>query len=116
MLTKEEILGLADRKAEEVVVPEWAGKTVRLMEMTAADRDEWELRAYNERKAGVTAKNVRANLVGRCLVDDKGERLFDDEAIGALAKKSAKALDRLFEVAQRLNALTKQEVQAIEKN
>lgn len=116
MATKEEILALADRKVEEVEVPEWGGGKHRIMEMSAADRDEWELQAYLERKAGPTAKNVRAGLVARCLVNEAGERLFTDAEIPLLGKKSAKALDRLYDVARRLNGLTEAEAEAIAKN
>lgn len=113
---KEELLGLDDRKVAEVVVPEWGGRTVRVAAMSAADRDSWELEAYLERKGGGRAANVRARLVARCLVDEAGERVFADEDIAALGKKSAKALDRLFDVAQRLNGLSASEQEAIEGN
>lgn len=113
---KEEILGLADRKVEEVAVPEWGGRKVRLMEMSAADRDDWELARFSEAKAGQAAKNVRAGLVARCIVDEQGVRLFADADIAALGAKSAKALDRLFDVCQRLNAISKQEAEELAKN
>lgn len=112
----EEVLALADRKVEEVVVPEWGGRAVRLMEMSAADRDDWELSRFSDAKAGRTPKNVRAGLVARCWVDERGARVVPDDKIAELGGKSAKALDRLFDVCQRLNALTEAEAEAIAKN
>lgn len=113
---KEEILALADRPAEEVEVPEWGGRKVRIMAMSAADRDSYELDAYLARKAGATPRNVRAKLVARCLVDAAGERVFTDDDIEALGKKSAKALDRLYDASVRLNALSEVEQKAVEGN
>lgn len=119
---KEELLALADRPFEEVPVPEWdavlKGAKLRITAMSAADRDAWELEAYLERKGvgAAAAKNVRAKLVARCLVDESGERVFGEADVAALGRKSAKALDRLFDVAQRLNGLTETEMKAIEGN
>lgn len=113
---KEEILALADRPAEEVEVPEWGGLKVRIMAMSAADRDAVEVERLAEKKVGRQDANLRAKMVARCLVDDKGERVFEDADIQALGKKSGKALDRLFWVAVRVNALSADEVKELEGN
>lgn len=116
MAILEEVLALDDRKVEEVPVAEWGGTVVRLMEMSAADRDDWELDRFNIVKSGARVRNVRAGLVARCWVDKNGERVVPDDRISELGKKSAKVLDRLFDVCQRLNALTAGEVKEVEKN
>lgn len=110
----EEILALEDRAWLEVEVPEWNRK-LRVMALSATDRDAYEVELYLERKAGGVARNVRARLVGRCLVDEAGARVFTDAQIEALGRKSAKALDRLFEAASRLNGLTEKDVAELEK-
>jgi hypothetical protein len=115
MSLKEEILGLADRKVEEVDVPEW-GRKVRIMEMTAADRDDWETRILAARQAGQSRRHVRAELVAMCLVDEVGARVFADDDIPALSQKSAAVLDRLWDVASRLSGLTRKEAENIAKN
>jgi hypothetical protein len=48
-------------------------------------------------------------------VDDKGARLFSDKEIEALSGKSAKALNRLFDAAQEINAISREEQDAIKK-
>ncbi len=111
----EEILALQDRASVEVEVPEWGGRKLRVMALSAADRDAYEVELYLERKAGGLARNVRARLVGRCVVDADGTRVFSDEQIAALGTKSAKALDRLFEAASGLNGLSEKDVEALEK-
>ena len=55
-------------------------------------------------------ENVRARLCLLCLVDENGDRLFQEEDTFPLGGKSAAALDRIFTVAQRLNGLRDQDV------
>lgn len=118
LLTKEDILKVEDLDYEEVEVPEWGG-TVRIRCLTAAERDSFEASIYEIRGTGdprLIRENFRANLVARTLVDEKGNRLFSDKEIALLGKKNAKALNRLFGIAQRLNALTKEDEDEFIKN
>jgi len=118
MLSREGILEKKDSKFEDVVVPEWDGETVRIKCMTGAERDEYEALLYDFNESGVKMKrdNLRTKLVIFTAVDENMERLFTVKDIEELGKKSAKAIDRLHAVAQRLNALSKDEMDKIEKN
>jgi hypothetical protein len=113
LLTRDAILCAEDRKVEEVEVPEWGG-SVKVATMTGAQRDLWEQSLVG--KTGVNIANIRARLVAACVVDDSGARLFTDEDAIALGAKSALALDRVAKVAQRLNGLGKEEVEAARGN
>lgn len=115
LLTKEAILAATDLKFEEVEVPEWGG-TVRVRSMTGADRDAFEQAILDARDAGGKLPNVRARLVAAALVDDAGVNLFTQADIEALGAKSIKALDRVYAVASRLNAIAPEDVEALEKN
>lgn len=106
-LTKDQILEAADLKSEVVEVPEWGG-AVRVRTMTGFDRDAFEtsmvtIAPDGTRQADLT--NVRAKLVALTLVDEANNRLFDVADIPRLALKSAAALERVFDVAQRLNGI-----------
>jgi len=116
-LTKADIVGLDDLKSETLDVPEWGG-SVGIRRMTGAERDAYEADIFETKGTTMTLKreNFRAKLVARCLVDEKGERMFTDGEIAALGKKSGSALDRLFNAAQRINGMTKDEREKIEKN
>lgn len=114
MLTKEQILAADDIRSEVVSVPEWGGD-VRIQSMSGMARDRYE-QALFEGKNSVSAKNIRAKLVASSAVDDSGNLLFSETDIEALGKKSAKALDRLFAVAQRINGVTSGDVEELEKN
>ncbi|MRG98870.1 hypothetical protein GIY21_01025 [Xanthomonas sontii] len=112
LLTKQQILSADDRATEDVEVKEWGG-TARVATMSASDRDKWEQDTYGD---GTTKmEDYRARFVSLCLVDDKGARLFTDKEVAQLGAKSAAALDRVFRVAQRINALGSAEVEAAEK-
>ncbi len=117
MLTREQILSAPDLRTETVNVPEWDGAVV-VRTMTAAERDEYEQSMVASRGPDESAnlRNVRARLVAMTAVDEAGKRLFMDADIAALGAKSASAVNRVFQVASRLNALTESDVEGLAKN
>lgn len=82
----------------------WQGKTVRLRTIQADERDIFESRCFlsSERDEPF---GMRANLVAKCLVDADGARLFSETEIHLLGAKSGAALDELFHVCKKLNAM-----------
>lgn len=119
MLTdKTTILAFDDQETVDVIVPEWRGETVRLRSMTADDRDGWEtaIIVRNDLPPAERQRGLRARLVALCAVNDRGERIFGDEDVAALARKSAKAIDRLFDAAMKLNRLGAKDVEDEVKN
>jgi hypothetical protein len=118
LLTKAAILTAADLRTQIVDVPEWGG-AVTVRTMTGVDRDAFEnsmlkVDAKGNRSADLT--NMRAKLCALTLVDDAGNPLFTIAEVEQLAQKNAAALDRIFKVAQALNGLTADSVEAAEKN
>lgn len=117
LLSKDDILKADDLKSEVVSVPEWGGD-VRVRALSGTERDAYEASVMVQRGRDVTMnlRNARAKLVAVACVDGNGERLFDDGDVLALGRKSAAALARVFEVAQRLAGLTAEDVEELAKN
>ena len=116
MLTKDQIMAVTnDLPTEEVPVPEWGG-SVFVRTMTGAERDSFEQTMLDNKKSGTNLTNIRARLAARVVCDSAGARLFTDKDADALGGKSAKVLDRIFEVAQRLNGIGAKDVAELEKN
>ena len=117
-LNKAEILAQDDLKYEDVQVPEWGGAWVRVRGMSASQRDEFEASTVQRNDKSVTTnlQNIRARLCIMCLVDENGEQLFQHEDTFPLGAKSAAALDRIFQVAQRLNGLREEDVNELAAN
>lgn len=113
--TADDILDVEDREYVDIEVPEWGGKTVRLMELTGDDADSFS--NFSRANQG-NLTGVRARLVGLCLVNgDTGKRLFSDDAIERkLGKKSGKVLGRLFQAAAELNGMTPEAHQEMAEN
>lgn len=117
MLTRDQI-----EKAEmmlpyqDVEVPEWGG-TVRVRTMTGEERDAFEAEVYEVVGDKIVPKreNYMAKLLVRTIVDENGKRLFGDKEVALLGRKSAKALRRVFNVAQDVNGISKEEQDNIEK-
>ena len=49
-------------------------------------------------------------------MDARGERLFDESQVDELGGKSGQVLDRVFDKAQRLNGITKADVDELAGN
>lgn len=107
-LTKAEIDKADDRKTEEFHVPEWNGE-VDLQVMCGTDLDKFEtiLSDPEKQKDG----GVRARLVGLCLVDESGKRLYSDAEVYALGKKSGAVLTRLFRKCIEMNKISDAELE-----
>lgn len=112
-LTREQILESLDLPTTVVEVPEWGG-AVHVTTLSAFDRIEWEQQTFPNGE--VDSKKYATALVARCVVDESGARLFTDEDIEALGRKSLRALNRVREAATKLNALTGPDVDGLEKN
>jgi hypothetical protein len=120
MLSIEQIQAASDLPVETVNVPEWGGDVI-VRTLTASERDAWEdtmLKRRDEETGDLDCTNLKAELVSRTLTDASGAPLFSDplDGIQLLAKKSGAVVSRLFEVAQRLNGLTKKDVEELAKN
>ena len=112
-LTAEQILAADDLGLLEVKVKEWGG-SVFIRVMTVGELDAYQREWIGKKETGVD--NFRAKFLARCLCDDKGQRLFTDEQIEQLAKKSAKVVSRLFDKAAAHNAITEKDVEELAKN
>ena len=123
-LTRDAILGAKDIHTEEVDVPEWGG-VVRVRGMSGRERDEFEAslleepagnrqqRRQKRKQKETNLANIRAKMCAWCIVDEAGGRLFSDQDIVALGGKSAAALDRVFDVAQRMSGFDEEDIDEI---
>ena len=122
LLNVDDIVASQDKEYEDVDVPEWGG-TVRIATMSGEDRDRWELsmmQADDSSERGFKLNfdaYSRVRLVAMCLVDDNFNRIFvTKEQIERLSQKSGKVMDLLYDVAQRVNGITDEDIDDLEKN
>jgi hypothetical protein len=113
-LTRELAITADDIQRIDVSVPEWGG-VIAVRVMTALEREQYETMLNEQQKRGETL-NIRASLVAWCAVDAHGKRLFSADDIAALSTKSAVAVNRLFDAARILNAMTSDEANDMKKN
>jgi serine/threonine protein phosphatase PrpC len=110
-LSKAKILAANDTKlSDPISVPEWGGD-VYCKTLTGTERDHFE-DAYSQNKM----KSFRARFLVLTLCDDSGERLFADNEVDALGKKSSIIINRLFEKAWEHNAFTAEAVDSLGKD
>lgn len=115
IIDKATILSAQDLKRETVKVPEWGAQAeVIVQEMSALERDRFYLSTRKE-DGTHDPVNFAAKLLVRCLVNQEGARLFVDEEAEPLGRKSKAAINRLFEVALRLNGMGEEKGDAAKK-
>jgi hypothetical protein len=113
MLSKSDILECKDIDTEVVKVPEWNGE-VTVTGLTLAEKDKWTTAVMDDGKANM--EGATAKLCIMCMRDENGKHLFSFSDVTALQKKSASALDRVFQVAQRLSGIGQEEIEETVKN
>lgn len=117
LLSRDAIKSADDRVVEQVPVPEWGGE-VLVRSLSGKERDHFESSIVQQRgnRQVVNMKNARARLVVLSVVDANGDRMFGDADIAWLTEKSAAALQRVFNVAQRLSGITDEDLEEMKED
>ncbi len=116
-LSREAILSADDLPRELVAVPEWGGDVyVKTLGGTERDAYEQSLIKGKGRKREMSLDDARAKLCAASICDENGTVLFTERDVGALGRKSSKALDRVFAVAQRLSGISDADVEELVGN
>ena len=118
-LSAEQILDSDDLAYEDVEVPEWGG-TVRVREMPGTERDRFESQFVGKDGASIRAEGLegfRARLAAACIVDENGRQLFRSVAeVKRLGEKSARALQRVCDVAMALSKMSEEDIKELTGN
>lgn len=118
-LGREQILAAADRIVKRVPVREWGG-AVYVRSLSSAERDDWELKWANWRKnrsyPDGDFRLFNAFLAVFVLCDAEGKTLFTPNDTEALAAKSARGLEAVSRMAQRLNGISATDLEELVKN
>ena len=114
---------LSKQKLEIVKVVLDDGDYVFVREMSGRDRDRWEstiLKKVTKGKEVTMEQNLedfRAKLAVSTVCDEKGVLLLSEENIPVLSQNmSARNLQTIVEVAQRINKITEDEKEDLVKN
>lgn len=110
VLDKAAIMAASDVKLEKINVPEWGGD-VYLKTLSGTERDAFE-DAYSTDRM----KNFRPRFLVLTLCDKDGNRLFTDEEVQTLGKKSSAVIAKLFDKAWALNAFRTEDVDTLGKD
>lgn len=119
MLTKDMIIAVNDIHTERVEVPEWGGH-VFVRTMSLGDKKRYEAELYEiDDKGKVKIKSdgdYKAVMLASCVCNEKGEKLFTMKDIQAISEKSAAPIERILEVANKMNKHIEEDIEEIEKN
>lgn len=123
-LTREDILNARPPAPVRVNVPELGGH-VFVRVLTGAQRDAWEIafseareKQLGEKKKGEARPpvNLRAHLLAAAVCDEAGKAIFDADDLEDLGKTRADVVQRLYDKATKLNAVSVEDVDELEGN
>ena len=117
-LNRDQILHARDEQVEVVHVPEWGGY-VRVRGMRGRQRASFAESVFPRDGNGdreFDGHDFKAKFVARVIVDDHGTRMFTSEDVGKLTQRSARALQRVFDVGARLSGMSKEDIRSLEGN
>lgn len=114
MLTIEQIRERQKFPIERVEIPEWGG-CVFVRTLKAGEGDAYEESLRNS-KGKSSLRGARAKLVVLCACDESGRRLFDDSHVEEISNWPKGPVDRIVEVAMRLNRMAREEVEDLVGN
>lgn len=115
---RKRVLELQDVKTEVISIPEW-DMEFTVKSLNGKERDKYETSVFQVSKNGqmvFNRDNLRAKLIALTVIDEDGDLVFEQSDVEALGNKNASALDKLYEVAERLSGLNKTAVVNAEKN
>lgn len=112
-LTKEALTGLR-LPVERVELGDLTGTEddhVFVRGLSATERDRWEQSCWRGRGAKRTfdGTDARARLIGLCLVNEQGARVFSDAEVKTVGNIRADLAERIFDAGRRLSAIGDQD-------
>lgn len=120
-LSKKQILEADDIPIDDLEVPEWGGM-IRMRGLTGEQRDDYETTIMQQNEEGQWSstkealQNARAKLVVLTIIDAEGKLVFDQKDVEALGKKSAVALNRVWNKARELSGLVEGDLEKLVGN
>lgn len=114
--TASEILEQPTLIIEEMVVPEWGGKKLRLKHLSAKERDDFETSMVKMGRNGrqqMNNENFRARLVQLAAVKADGSQLFTRHDIKTLGSLPAAGLQRVFNKINEMSAFTEDDLKEL---
>lgn len=108
------IIKADDRQSIRESVPEW-GIDVLIGVMSGTARGEFDEMLAKVHKEGMTnIGHLRVNLLVRTLLNEDGTRIFTNDHADILAAKSSLVIDRLYDIADGLNKIRGEKIEALE--
>lgn len=114
---KEWLREQAGKRLTETVIFD-GGVSLTVQGMTGTERDAWEaaqLFKNGRRKGEVNAENLRAKLIVRCLINEDGSRMFEDNEVAMVGSQPAHVVNKLYEACQRLNNMRDEDLDELKK-
>jgi len=113
MSLKDTIFAMPMPDPIRVDIPEW-GIALYVKQLTAYERDQWEKSClFDDSK---NKDNIRATLIIASVVDDKGQKVFDDSDIAKVSALAIVPIQRLYNAATEANRVSIGDIDELKKS
>lgn len=114
-LSRDDVLRVQDFETGEVEVPEWGG-TLLVRELSADEVEEIGFGQVDSKgnRDVRKAKGLRAKVISWAAIAEDGARLFSKDDVNKLAKKSSRAVGRVFDTIQKLSGIAVEQERLLE--
>jgi hypothetical protein len=114
---RDSFLSQKPTRTREVDIPEWGG-IVRVKALSGAERDAIEQKQFDQgrRSTRVTVAGFRARLVVFGVIDEEGNRIFNESDLPAINEMDGSVIDRIATAVSELSGYTPAEVERLEGN
>lgn len=110
-LNKHAIFAANDLPSSDVDMTEEWGGIIKIRMLSAAERLELEELAEKDKK-----KNQIVSILLKCVVDEHGNRVFEDNDYDMLIRKSSNSLLKVYDAIMNLSNINKKSVDEVAKN
>ena len=113
--SKQDLMSFGKREPKPVKL---GGKEFLVRALNDHERAEWELDCLDSEgnRDVIMMESMRPRLIVKCLVDDNGNRIFDDDEADVIAEWPASVTVKLFKICSSLCGLDDEDVEAVSKN
>ncbi|GGR52070.1 hypothetical protein [Streptomyces roseolus] len=104
---------------EELIVPEWGGGKIRLKQLSAKERDDFESSMVQVTRNGrqkLNNENFRARLVQLAVVNEDGSPMFTKHDIKTLGNLPAAGLQRVYNKVNEMSAFSDEDLKELEED
>ena len=118
LASRDQLVALCQRRYIEIEIPE-ANLNVRLQSLSEKEKSDYETKLISKNGRGILKDRLAdatRRLICLCVVDENGNRLFQDSDLDVIANMDSFVSSRIYEACQEHCGFNKTDIETAVKN